>query len=117
MKLVVSWQDTDDCTYSCDVHQPVEYESAEALAVHLEEFCKDFIVRRKAHLESSPYRNGRHFWPGDSPEWKAWVKACGEFDSNPQFAGVGLYADCFIQDGKYVAPDIRALDGWWEACK
>ena len=40
MKLVVSWNDSDGCTYSCDVHEAVKYESAEALAVDLEERCK-----------------------------------------------------------------------------
>lgn len=41
MKLVLTWVCSDDCTYSCDVVNCVEYESEEAFLVDLEQWCLD----------------------------------------------------------------------------
>lgn len=33
MKLVITWSDSDGCTYSCDITECVEYESEEQFLV------------------------------------------------------------------------------------
>jgi hypothetical protein len=40
MKLVVTWTISDGCTYSCDMTQPVEYDSPEAFIIEFEEKAK-----------------------------------------------------------------------------
>lgn len=41
MQLVIKYTVSDGCTYSCDVTQPVLYESAEAFIVDFENFCHE----------------------------------------------------------------------------
>ena len=43
MKLVVRYNVSDGCTFSCDITQPIEYDSAEALIVAFEEAIKEGI--------------------------------------------------------------------------
>lgn len=56
MKLVVITWTTDGYTYTWDIVRPVEYESAEALLVHLEENAK----AKMAEVEA--YRVARDAW-------------------------------------------------------
>ena len=45
MKLVLEYQQSDGCTYSCTNTLPIEYESAEGLSVDIE------AAMRKAHAD------------------------------------------------------------------
>ncbi len=52
-RIVVSYTAGDGYTYSCDVVVCVEYESIEALYVHLEEACQQYQAAALADSEAS----------------------------------------------------------------
>ena len=43
MKLVMEYEMTDGCTYSCKNAVPIEYESEEALIEYIDDLCKKFV--------------------------------------------------------------------------
>ena len=54
-QLVLIYEVGDGCTFSCTIIVPIKYESAEQLAVDLEQFCKseeDFITISGTTFES-----------------------------------------------------------------
>lgn len=99
MKLVVTFTAGDGCTYSCEVDCPVEYESEEALAVHLEEHCKAWAAK---YLMGAPEGVNLGDW---------WI----EREKADRFPGTNLFASELLFDKEYVAPEIRTLEAWFEA--
>lgn len=74
MKLIIEYNETDGCTYSCTNTLPIEYESPEALAVDFEAECKrayeqcpagygDFWVSNRQFNTSSFYDQGVYYPP------------------------------------------------------
>lgn len=71
MRLVVIYYEGDGFTYSCQNTVPVEYESAEALAVDLEEACKkahharviSFQLADQQWFHSCFFEDDRYFAP------------------------------------------------------
>lgn len=61
MRLVMIFEESDGCTYSCTTTLPIEYESAEAAILDFENLCKK-------QFELQDWRNdtfefaGRKFW-------------------------------------------------------
>lgn len=60
MQLVMVYTAGDGCTWSCENTLPIEYESAEALAVHFEEAIKKAYTEQKGELRFA----GHDFYPG-----------------------------------------------------
>lgn len=87
MRLVLEYQDTDDCTYSCAVTYPIEYESAEALSV-------DFERAMRAGLGSQS---------------SATVMFAGLEMYPPNF----FYVDTHTQARVYCDPNIWTIDEWF----
>ncbi len=54
MKLVIVWDDSDGCTYSCEIVQCLEYESAEA-------FLVDFDTWKQSEERQYPLYSGEGF--------------------------------------------------------
>jgi hypothetical protein len=88
MKLVVTYTDSDGCTYSCDMTKAVEYESEEAFAVHFEEAVKKARDEKKYEMEFAG-----HSW---------YVQ---QF-----FYQAGKQRDITVYDPPYV----YTLEDWWE---
>lgn len=57
MRFVVITNDTDGYTYSCDVVNPIEFESIEGLSYHLEQAARKAYAEKKADFEFA----GRNF--------------------------------------------------------
>jgi hypothetical protein len=86
MRLVIEYNDSDGCTFSCDVTVPVVYESAEAFAVDFEKFCKEIHAKELA----------------------------GDYSSSlVKFAGKSWGTSYFFEDGVYYAPSISTVDEWF----
>lgn len=86
MRLVLRYQESDGCTYSCTHTIPVEYESAEALAVHFERAMRDGVEARESETEFL----GQGFYA-------------------PGF----FWVDTSTQMTMYGGPDILTLDEWY----
>lgn len=107
MKLVVMYESTDGYTYSCINTIPMEYESAEALLVDLEQKANEYIADMKAYsligakcktiqekveaYTNTPYPIGNKYMVG------------------------GLMATPFVYEDKFVAPQIYTVDEWFSA--
>lgn len=90
MRLIIKYQISDGCTYSCDETIPVEYESAEAFAVEFEEACK------AARVEGACLKE-LHF-AGHS-----WDCACFFYSSGNKYTL-----------DTYSPPEILTVDEWFE---
>lgn len=66
MKFVVKYDYSDGCSYSFPIVEPVEYESAEALIVDLEEAAWEFFNDQKS---GNLFFAGIE-WPVDMLLWK-----------------------------------------------
>ena len=85
MRLIIEYQVSDGCTYSCTVTQPVVYESAEHFAVDFEQFCRNTLAD---------------------------CLAC--FPTLPKFAGIEWDPTDFITDDGYFGPQIMTVDEYFE---
>ena len=112
MKLVVSWNAGDGYTCSFDMHVAVEYESAEDLAVDLEEHCKAWKVRQ---IKWQARARDWNLWRYDEEYRREWITARDTMENSAEFKTTSLIAESFFEDGVYYAPMIRTLDEWWDS--
>lgn len=86
MRLILRYQVSDGCTYSCTVTMPVEYESAEALAVHFEQAMRDGVEARESETK---------------------------FLDQEFYAPNFFWVDTRTQMTMYGGPDILTIDEWF----
>lgn len=88
MRLVVEYSIGDGCTYHCITTVPVEYESAEAFIVDLEQNCREM--------------RSRSGWN------RVAIELGGQkFDADDFFPDIS-------QDDKFYPPDIFTVDEWFQ---
>lgn len=111
MKLVITYSVGDGYEYSGTSSDPVEYESAEALAVNLEAHVKAWLKARDA--------NSRAWCPGskDRDEWRRKnIEATSALAATNRFPGTNLCASWFTDyEGEWEEPTIQTLDEWFIA--
>ncbi len=90
MKLILEYQESDGCTYSCTNTHPIEYESAEALSVALEKAMRKGLDERVGEVQFA----GFNFYP-------------------PRF----FYVDTSTKAMVYDEPHIWTIDEWFDHYK
>jgi hypothetical protein len=85
-KIIVSYNLTDGCTYTCDIVEAIVYESIEAFYVDFEEWIKTYS----------------ELWNKDRMSYGDFVVNNTEFQ-----------AYHFMEDGVYYMPDIETLEEWF----
>lgn len=88
MRLIVSWNDTDDYTYNCLKIVPAVYDSAKAFICDLEKICSEMISK----CEEAP-------WP--------------DIEDHFILAGQDFYARDFWYGDEFLAPIIYTVDEWF----
>lgn len=125
MKLVVSYQTGDGYTYSEQCVVPVEYESAEQLAIDIEDAVTRYLFSLETYrqaVDKFTLDNGS-FIDHHGPERETWYKKWKEFydihNTSPAitFSVASLHIDHFVEDYKYVPPTIYTVDEWFDSVK
>lgn len=117
MRLIVSYTVGDDYTYSCDAIVPCVYESADRLLVDLEEAVSFYQL---GHSKAMDIRHEFDMTCGHLLE-EEWMVARRKLDvlvlalEGPKiFEKVAaLYLEHFIEDGKFLAPEVFTVDEWF----
>ena len=126
MKLVVSFDIGDGCTYSCQCDTPIEYESSEQLLLDLEDMAERYISDTRMHKakwenfarEYGAVSQVYSMTPKQREEWytahSEFSKTVGRLDYSC-YRIENLFVTNFIEDDKFVAPKIYTLEEWFEA--
>jgi hypothetical protein len=84
MRLVVTYEVGDGCTYSCTRTLPIEYKSVDDLLIDLDDHCKKLLAANN---------------------WK-------ERQALEYFKGIHI-PSLFEEDGEYYLPTVRTLEEWF----
>jgi hypothetical protein len=90
MRLVIKWSHGDECTYSCDETEPVEYSSAEAFIVDFESAIESAVA---ANLGEFMFANCT--WWTDDFQYRM-------YDAKNRYKGQGI-----------VLPSVLTVDEWF----
>lgn len=120
IKLVISFEDGDGCTYSCTKHVPILYESGEAFLVEFEEVCKakeaewkEYVERNsKLTREQRLERIRNHVVDIFDEEIKF---AGANFGSWHQFFSDKMDGNYRVISREYHAPEVQTLDEWFDS--
>ena len=123
MKLVVSYDEGDGHTYWTEHHVCLNYESAEALYIYIEEKMKEYI--KKCEEDRVKYKEWEERLKKDGVKWNG--RRAGDYPDeykppqsqiqsywkvHPHFE---LYYLHFLDGNKICMPEIRTLEEWWTA--
>lgn len=125
MRLIVSYSHGDGFTYSCQSDIPVEYESAEQLLVDIEDAVVRYLAAINEHHERRQEFEREHGRVGDiindskkRGEWFEKWSVFYEANKTPDerdYQIARLWTSHFIDDGKFIAPNIYTVDEWFAA--
>lgn len=118
-RLVITYQVSDGCTYSCDVVVLVVYDSPEAFIVGFEKACRD--ARAEYHSLSEKYdRIGDKFRRTAEKDRAALVEERRVIDARLfelregiQFANQKWNWGDFFEGDTYYGPTIQTVDEWF----
>ena len=105
MRLVLQFTESDGCTYSATSTLPVEYDSGEALLVHLMDEAKAALMeRRRMNFLGQD-------WGSDIFYTRLLAEALKRYHRAPYPGVVEINGSLWHEE----VPDVYTLDEWFEA--
>jgi hypothetical protein len=110
MRLIIEYDVTDGCTFSCTNTFPLEYESAEQLLVDIEHNVAEYVIwnaQREKEFD---------FVIGDADFATKYVELVKKYPyTSPtmQIKDRILWLSHFLEDGVFVPPYIYTVDEWF----